>query len=524
MKKNIIALFIYAFIWLFLFGATGVLTSGFHWIDDHEVYSIHENIVHNGYANSLVTYTKNDLTTRFRPLFYAIKITQVYLFKDKAMCYYVYDMLMAILTCWFLYFFALKIKFNQLLALLFPLFVLLGSQSVIYYLLGAFENHSLFFLSISLWMCSLAVVEKRSFVYGALSILFLLFASFCKESFVVFTPALICIYIWLVHEHKQLPLKTIIYQKPPFVIALIIVMAAQIFGVFKFVKTGVEYAGVSSFKISNLIKIMVSLKAILFDTNRDMHLDGNNYGFLIIIFICTLWCIYKRTSAGKKETAKSFLYELFPIFIVALAVIIPQVVLYMHLGMERKYLIPSTVGAALLTIYLADRILKAENNTIVHFLLFSFLFLIVVKSSAFTYKEYKGFAKRGVDFNKCLYLIKQHTQPADPILFVSDLDADAEITFFTIQYFKSSLINRSNFYVLYLTKKRANDYNEFDPSMGKGSLELFKEKSYEYHSALDYKVIAMPVEKEPLLFFYDKINLKCYTRQSIDDKWVVYYK
>src|SRR4051812_13480745 len=102
LRPTIGALLILALFWILLFFASQVPSSGFHYVDDHEIYTFYKDIKQTGYATTLKQTVKNDFHWRFRPLFYAVKVTQVFLFKDKAFCYYMYNLSLAILTSFFL--------------------------------------------------------------------------------------------------------------------------------------------------------------------------------------------------------------------------------------------------------------------------------------------------------------------------------------------------------------------------------------------------------------------------------------
>jgi hypothetical protein len=211
-----------------------------------------------------------------------------------------------------------------------------------------------------------------------------------------------------------------------------------------------------------------------------------------------------------------------PLAVVAVIILGPQLMLYMKSGMYERYLIPSTLATSLAVMYLSDRIVKLESN-VTGMLLISVLSLVILKSSAATYKDFKQFAAEGKQFNRLLSLVKGHSQAFDPILFVSDQEGNAELSHFVLSYFESPLNNRTNIH-LYLLPEPASSNNDDRSNIGAALKKQFEEKSFENSPTLDYKVIALPAAKEALLGLKHDLTLSSYAREAIDSRWVIFYK
>ena len=147
--------FVFIFFFLFWFSilvGSGSLFSGYHAADDQEIFEIHNDLLSSN--NDIVKVTKkwitNDISTRFKPLFYPYRVLKTWFFGTNFTLWLTYKGLLAVITSFCLFLFVHKIGFSLLESILFPLLSLLGAQAVVWWSSGINESLSMFLLSLSL--------------------------------------------------------------------------------------------------------------------------------------------------------------------------------------------------------------------------------------------------------------------------------------------------------------------------------------------------------------------------------------
>ena len=75
-KEVLIALLLYNFFIFLIFYIMGILDSGYHLVDDHEVYTIGKDLTQYGIGRTLLEWLQRDLNIRFRFTYYIIRILQ----------------------------------------------------------------------------------------------------------------------------------------------------------------------------------------------------------------------------------------------------------------------------------------------------------------------------------------------------------------------------------------------------------------------------------------------------------------
>jgi hypothetical protein len=518
MNKNIIVFIIYTFIWVVLLGGTKVWTSGFHFVDDHEVYDIHEYITQHGLPQALMKWIKDDFNIRFRPFYYFQRVMEVYLFKDNFLWYYLLNTLVAILSSFFFYLFAVNIKFNRIFAIIFPLFVLLGTQAEIWSRLGPAETQGIFYLSIALWMCSCAVYSKNRLSYEFVAIFFMMLSSLCKESFVIFIPCFAMTYFWLIKGYGQIPIKDILLKHLPFFVTLLLICLMEVFVIIWYVGTNtVGYAGVDGVSGVYIKNIFVSLKELLFFGN-----NNNNLGFYFIILLGTIGYTQKYRVKKSLEKVESVSSEIWIIFLITVTGLFPQLILYMKSGMENRYLLPSTLALSLLMIYLANLLVRLDSNKTIHLLLTCFFCVTLINTSINCYRSYKNFTSDGISTNNFLSAIKNNTASSDSILFISDPIADYEWSWSNKIYFRSRLNYRKNTRFYFFLDKQLNEYDSWMQDQLRSVKSEFRNELFEKKDSLNYKAIALPVSMDAHLQAAG-IPINKYVRQTFGNRWILYY-
>src|SRR6476469_9491042 len=131
--SDIVILLIYAlFIFLFLF-LTATFFSGFHLIDDQTYIILNSKYQHVSSLPASFDAAREDLELRFRPLaiVYYVAISKWVYPSFPGIAFVL--ALQGVFSCYFFYRFARIQKCGQLVSFLFPLFILIGNQGVVFW-------------------------------------------------------------------------------------------------------------------------------------------------------------------------------------------------------------------------------------------------------------------------------------------------------------------------------------------------------------------------------------------------------
>ena len=97
-RQLMIAFIVSALVSLVFFIATGTLSSGFHLIDDREMLDIARGLEGQPLFDHLAAHVLNDLSMRFRPLYYLHRVLQVKIIGPDFLALSLYTWVLASLT------------------------------------------------------------------------------------------------------------------------------------------------------------------------------------------------------------------------------------------------------------------------------------------------------------------------------------------------------------------------------------------------------------------------------------------
>lgn len=434
MNKNLLALIILIVFWSSLVIFSGTLTSGFHFQDDHEIITINKSIDEKGFLVTLKSVIKEDLKIRFRSFYYLHRTTLVCLFGTNYLLWSLHNFLLAILTSFFLFLFKYKQGYRFINALLFPLLVLVGAQSTIWWRLGPAETIGIFMLSVSLLLLVNSVYRTKKYQL-IISVVFMILASLSKESFLIIIPGYILIFLylkWHIQTDKNIfqllrnSLRMII-----FLVIIVLVAASVILFVIGTNKTG--YAGIDR---------SAGVGAYL--TFINSHLKENEYTYLIIAGLFFL----VQNIKSWRINLEVFNQKLMPYVIntlIMLAIIIPQVLLYYKSGLWDRYLLLLNFGLSLYVVFILEEV--SRSASISKFTRICFILFIVLvigwyfKSEA--YPKARIFAEDGKVTGRFLTSVIENTNADDTILIVLDAPRNYEHVF-SINTYLTIGANRQN--------------------------------------------------------------------------------
>lgn len=181
----------------------GTLSSGFHFLDDHELIRMECSFQEQQSLGSVMKgWLDNDLKWRFRPLYWVERTTLAFFFGTNMLYWNIYTAIKGLLTFALLYFTARYLKCNPIVSGLFTCVILYGAQFTPWYRSANQENTGLLLCALS--MCLIAAqADCKKFKSVILNVLIVLSAILCglmKESFTLLLPAFAAVRYWL--EYK----------------------------------------------------------------------------------------------------------------------------------------------------------------------------------------------------------------------------------------------------------------------------------------------------------------------------------
>lgn len=435
MNRNLIVFILYSLFWFAFLGYTGTLNSGYHFIDDHHVIAINESIGEKGFINTAETYLNEDLKVRFRPLYRLYMVALSHLYGMNFFAWSVHSCILAILSSYFLFLFIRRQGHTYLSAFLFPLLTLIGAQMSIWWRFGPAETIGFVCLSSSLYFLANSIYRRRYYQI-IISILFLVMATLSKESFVLFIPAYLSIFLWFKFQcNANKSILNLIQQNLLPLISLILLLILELFIIKYSIGTNtVGYAGVDS-----------SIEFINF-FNYVFHYFIKSYYFYLIV-LGLLILLFNFNSSFRISFKNEYLSTLTFNLIILFAIIFPQLILYYKSGIAERYLLPFLLGLSLFVYYLFKVIHDSSkiNSLFKKLYLISIAIVIFMLLKKDAYPNARDFAIEGKATNKLLTAITDNTQTNDSILVVLSSFENFEFGYSIHEYLKTHR-NRNNIY------------------------------------------------------------------------------
>ena len=420
--------------WIALFVFTGLVFSGFHFFDDHEVFSILKELDTKSVSQVANEYLNNDLNYRFRPFYFPYRVLLISTFGENFIAYYLHNLVVCTLASLCLFGFAKRLNFDSLQAACFAILPLSGMAFAVFYRLGVNETTGILFLSIGLYL--LALKNKWGAFLGFVA------ASFCKESFVLLLPGLVLLALYLENGFKTKILFFDFLKKNFIFIALMaIVFLAEIYIIiFKVGTNKIGYAGApTQLNFALLISFLKSCTRLFV---------MNNAFVLLPLFL--LW----------KFKFKQILKHWDSGFILAI-LLLPQLLLYAKSGMYERYLLPSTLVLALAVLF-ASRALKSTIWV---------LYFMVLSSLGMAFYQVRKYTNVGYEVNAFLRKISESTTEKSAILVVGQ------------PYTNGEWMLSMNRFLSHKTHLRSNSVYKVLPEKGNFELGSLKLPVYNFKQA-----------------------------------------
>ena len=442
---------IFAFIaafWSFLLFGSGVIFSGGHFLDDHEIAEISNALKHQSFGNTMRSYVIGDLGDRFRPMFWVQRVTQAGVFGAHYALWQLYGAVLAIATTMLLYLFARRIGLAIAESLALPFLALVGQQAVIWWRTGVQETLGMFLLSAALLALANSVFGKRRALWSTAFVLLAVLMSLAKESFSIFTPALVFLAVWLEREARDSSWLDAIRANVAIGSALLVVLAVEIARIKLTINTAIGYDAHFGFDLVDWLRVIAFLGLIY---------------AAIFVGIALIGAVGLKGST--RQERRELAPKLWPPLLFAGIAVVRQTLLYARSGIHERYLNPTTTALALLLVYAAA--LLGAGRPRVRRLLLLLMLVAVAITSVYSFHIAQLYAIDGETFNGALHYVEAETQPSSPILVAADPASDLEFAV-AVKEFLAFDGGRGNEYV-YLLKTPSGP----DPGYGEQTLQFY---------------------------------------------------
>lgn len=181
---------------------SGIIHSGYHYIDDHEIVTIGQDIQQNGFFSAMCARIKSDLQIRYRITYWLFRIIKIALFGDNFMLWHIDKTLEAVVAIVMFYCLARKIGCDYVISSLLAGTLLIGPHAAIIWRLGPQELQG-----IILFLGTLFAVwyyqEHKTKKSLCVLIIMTMLSSAIKESFLLITPIFILFLLYLEFSNES---------------------------------------------------------------------------------------------------------------------------------------------------------------------------------------------------------------------------------------------------------------------------------------------------------------------------------
>lgn len=322
-KDRIVIITIIVSVFLFLF-ATKTLTSGFHFVDDHEVINIKSDLKVSPLSEVTKKWVMEDLRSnaRFRPLYYIHRVFQTRVFGSDFLLWSLYNGILCCIALISFYTGMRNLRFGIVESIIFLIITFIGPQSSVWWRLGPGEGLGMVFLGLSFYFMAKSSDQRNYLVYNLLFIFFLILASLTKESFLIIIPGMIFFKIWNDKIYNNSTLKESVFKNKLLLIPLSI-MFLELYFIKYYVS--IIYSGLDAKFTDNIPGFL----------STGLHFVKDYLKLLVVGFVLLTisWLISKRVRK----------FDIFP-FVFFLLILTPNIILYAKSGLEERYLLPASFG------------------------------------------------------------------------------------------------------------------------------------------------------------------------------------
>lgn len=411
---------------LIFFAITGTATSGFHFIDDWGMISIHDDLQSHSLASTMVNWLRDDLQWRFRPFYYVHRVLEVFVFGTNFKHLSFYTIALCEITMLVFFFAMKKLGFSNGLSVLFLCLTFLGPQMAVWWRLGPNETIGMLCFSLCFYTSIPKSAEEQQVPFGAVSdssgteqsptegiehfarnsALFAIFALLCilsKESFMVCTPAICFMRVAFVRNAAKYTWKKSFRVCLPVIALLLAAMTAALFIILKSI--GIHgYGGVDS----SLYRVIRGCAWLVL---RNGYITM--YEVMIAVIVCSDIIVN-----DSKEKLISLIKGVFPYLIMGALIVCPNIILYSKSSIWERYLLPTSLGFALAICALLSYV-RGRDLFFSVFLTIALSFLYIPKNLVPAIEDAIAFRDEGVRVHKFLKTVTDNVGAGD-VLYVAN--------------------------------------------------------------------------------------------------------
>ncbi|WP_424094455.1 hypothetical protein [Moorena producens] len=427
---------------------TRLITSGFrYFIDDHLIPQVSYDLTTKGFFKTVYNWINFDKSlNRFRPFYIIHLVTATKIFGINSTLWLLYITLLSSLTTFFLFLFGRLLNFSVLIAFVFSISTLLGSQSDIWTRPTLPEAYAMFFLSASLVFLGLSCKQKYNEAFtNVVFVILTIFMSICKESFLIFIPTLMLGKLFLYKYERQHSLWQSLKDNKFTLLFLASTFVLEIYYILFYLGTaGTGYAGLdeSSFKFYSIL----STSKVFF---TESHLVIAFIGLGLSLILTKL----------NRDSIVMPLREFAPFLILLLVSAAPHILLYSKSGINPGYyLFPAIVVACL---FLAKVLsYMARYSQWLSLSLVAILVVILLNRVPLVWNMYSLQAKDSKYMNDLFKQVELCTPKNDKLLIVANPRVRYEVLAGSLPTVLKHVINRDNFLLATYGLEKTNFYSE----------------------------------------------------------------
>lgn len=420
-RKEYSIIFVLFFLLVFvLLISTGTITSGWHLVDDHEYveYELQMNAPGESLFSCLRVVLRNDFTSRFRPLYYILRVALTAVIGSNLVIWSVIKAAETVLALFFLYLCARQFRCSIFQSVLFSLTVMVGPQSVVWWKLGPQECTGILFFAAGLFLLNKWLNRESGLPAKLGSIFLFLCMSLYKESFLVLISFVLVYIVYVRCQGEKFSFSGIlkaIRSELDLLLILGIILAAELLIIVFFVGTNnVSYIGLDP------SVTLEQYKATWIDCAR-VYLQWYVRFTPVLLLLLALRIRQWRKMIGP--------------FFLGLCVMLPQMVLYIKPGLQERYVIPWSFGFALFFILPLSREVFSGFLKLVYSAL---LVILLLCQFQMTIREANYFTYRGHSVTSVLNHVRELAE-ADPDIkilaaYSPYLESDITVSYWLLQY------------------------------------------------------------------------------------------
>lgn len=320
------------------------LFSGYHFQDDHEILRFSIALRDTPFLTLASDIIRSDLNTRYRPLYSFTRVLKAYLFGPSYGVLMFITMIEGILTFWLLSRAFRHSGTSFSLSALLSGLVLFGWQFQPWFRFMNQENEGMLLSAVIFWMISYGYSTVRgrtllkTWAYRLLMIIALVLSSLQKESFLIIIPGWLLLILWF--ALKEGYSGNVINMVKAHLWIIIPSLSALVFGILIIL----THSGTKSMGYAQ-VSIDIPISRYLSGFSACWHGDAWPVNRLILIgsLLLTLALFY-----GDRQKMKSRVRHNAILFCAALYIMFTQLVLHAYSGMMERYILPYSLGVALL--------------------------------------------------------------------------------------------------------------------------------------------------------------------------------